>query len=180
MVKLLYQVTMSLIARAENLWTLDHPLVIGGLAIGARTTVVRGADGDVALHSVGPLDDAAARAIAALGPVTTLIAPNLRHHLFVAAARRRFAQARLYAPEALMQKRRELAVDVPLPMDAERARALLPAGLAAVLEPVPVGGMPRLDEIAFVHGPSRTLLLADLAFNLRAPQPWFTRNFMRL
>jgi hypothetical protein len=170
---------MALNEQAAGLWTLDHPFVVGGLSLGARTSVIRDGDGNLALHSVGPLDDDAAAAIGALGRVTALIAPNLRHHLFVPDARRRFPEARLYAPAQLVAKRADLDVDVALPMDEREAHARLPAALAAVLEAIPVGGMPRLDEIAFVHRPSRTLLLADLAFNLRPPAPWLTRTIMR-
>jgi len=35
--------------------------------------------------------------------------------------------------------------------------------------------MPRLLETAFVHVPSRTLVLTDFCFNLRPPAPWPTR-----
>jgi hypothetical protein len=170
---------MSIVERAAGLWTLDHPFSVGGLSLGARTSVIRDGDGNLALHSVGPLGDDSAAAIAALGPVTALIVPNLRHHLFVADARRRFPKAQLYAPAQLVAKRRDLRVDVPLPQDEAGALARLPAALAAVLTPLPVGGMPRLDETAWLHRASRTLLLADLAFNLRPPAPWFTRTFMR-
>jgi hypothetical protein len=39
--------------------------------------------------------------------------------------------------------------------------------------------MPKLQETLFVHAPSRTLVAADLVFNVRAPAPWLTRTFMR-
>ena len=45
---------------------------------------------------------------------------------------------------------------------------------------VEVGGMPRVQEVAFVHHPSRTLLLADLCFNVRSAPNLFTRLFMKL
>ena len=33
---------------------------------------------------------------------------------------------------------------------------------------LPVGGMPRLNEHVFLHGPSRSLIVADLVFNVDA------------
>jgi hypothetical protein len=51
--------------------------------------------------------------------------------------------------------------------------------LENALTPIAVGGMPKLDETAWIHRASRTLLLGDLAFHLRAPAPWLTRMFMR-
>jgi hypothetical protein len=168
-----------LVARGEGLWTLDHRLRVRGLDIGTRTTVMRDGAGALVLHSPGPLDDAATAAIAALGSVGTILGPNLEHHLSLAAARARFAGARLYAPASLLRKRPDLPVAVQLPMDEAAANAALPPELRAILTAFPVAGMPKLDEIAWLHRPSRTLVLTDLAFNIRAPKPWFTRTFMR-
>ena len=39
---------------------------------------------------------------------------------------------------------------------------------------------PRLEEVAFLHGASQTLLLTDLAFHVRHSDSRFTRVFMRL
>jgi glyoxylase-like metal-dependent hydrolase (beta-lactamase superfamily II) len=156
----------------RDLGVIDHALTVGGLMLGTRTTVIRRTDGSVILISPGPLDDAAAAAIAALGPVRAIVAPNLMHHRFVAAARARFAEARLYAPLALAHKAPALRIDGA------------PAEVAAIvddtLHAVEVGGMPKLEETLLVHAPSRTLVATDLVFNLRAPAPWFTRTFMRL
>ncbi len=162
----------------SDLYCIDHPSVSPGLALGLRTTAIRLPSGSVALHSPGKLDDAAAESLRALGPVRALLAPNLLHHLFLVAARRHFPDARMIAPAGLARKRPDLPIDVPLSAGAP------PADLAALLEgvltPIFVGGMPRLDEIAWIHAPSRTLLLGDLAFNVRAPAPLMTRLFMRL
>jgi hypothetical protein len=153
----------------RDLGVIDHPFKVGGLTLGTRTTVVRRADGRVVVISPGPLDDAAAAAIIALGPVGAIVAPNLMHHLFVAAARARFAEARLYAPAALGRKNPALRIDGP------------PAAVADdTLRAIDVGGMPKLQETLFVHAPSQTLIATDLVFNVRAPAPWFTRTFMRL
>ncbi len=152
----------------RDLGVIDHPLTVGGLSLGTRTTVVRRADGDVVVLSPGPLDDADAAAIAALGPVRAIVAPNLLHHLFLAAASARFAEARLYAPAALAHKEPTLHIDGPAAAAADGS-----------LRAIEVGGMPRLEETLFVHAPSRTLVATDLVFNVRPPAPWLTRTFMR-
>src|SRR5262245_16774309 len=142
---------MSLQLLAPDLAVIDHPLRKGGLALGTRTTVVRRADGSVVVISPGPLADADADAIAALGPVRAVVAPNLLHHLFVAAALARFPEAQLYAPAALARKQPALRIAGP------------PAAVAdAALHAVDVGGMPSLQETLFVHVPSRTLIATDL------------------
>ncbi len=159
---------MALQLLAPDLGVVDHPLRVGGLHLGTRTTAVRRADGSVVVLSPGPLDDADAAAIAALGPVRAVVAPNLMHHRFIAAALARFPAARLHAPAALATKQPQLAITGP------------PAAVAdATLHAIDVGGMPKLAESLFVHAPSRTLIATDLVFNVRAPAPFFTRTFMR-
>ena len=163
---------------APDLAVLDHPLKVGGLSLGTRTTAVRRADGSVTLISPGPLDDDSAAAIAALGPVGAIVAPNLLHHLYLAAALARFPAARLFAPAALAKKQPTLAIAGP-PAAAAAAAAAAGAAADAALMTIDVGGMPKLQETVFVHAPSRTLVATDLAFNLRPPTPWLTRTVMR-
>lgn len=153
----------------RDLGVIDHPFKVGGLALGTRTTVIKRADGSVLVIAPGPLDDAAAAAIGALGPVRAIVAPNLMHHLFLAAACARFAEARLFAPAGLARKQPTLRIAGP------------PAAVAdETLHAIEIGGMPKLQETLFVHAPSGTLVATDLVFNVRAPAPWFTRTFMRL
>jgi len=40
--------------------------------------------------------------------------------------------------------------------------------------------MPKLDEFAFLHRPSRTLLVTDLVFNIRESSSWLTRTYLKL
>ncbi len=159
---------MALQLLDRDLGVVDHPLRVGGLRLGARTTVVRRGDGGVVVLSPGPLGDDDAGAIAALGPVQAVVAPNLLHHLFLARALARFPGARLYAPAALAAKEPALRIDGPPGAIADDA-----------LGAVDVGGMPGLQETLFLHRPSRTLVATDLVFNVRPPAPLFTRLFMR-
>ena len=153
----------------RDLGVIDHPLEVGGLALGTRTTVIRRADGSVAVVSPGPLTDEDAAAIAAFGPVRAVVAPNLLHHLFLQKALARFGEARLYAPAALANKEPALRIDAP------------PSAVAdASLRAVEIGGMPKLQETLLIHAPSRTLVATDLVFNVRPPAPLFTRLIMRL
>lgn len=159
---------MSLQAIDRELWVIDHAFSVGGLALGTRITIARRGDGSVVVVSPGAIGDEDAAAIAALGPVRAIVAPNLMHHLFVAAALARFVGAHLYAPAALAKKEPGLPIAGP------------PAAVADdTLHAVDVGGMPGLQETLFVHAPSRTLIATDFVFNIRPPAPWFTRTFMR-
>ena len=158
---------------ARDLWVIDHPLRVGGLHLGTRTTVVRLANGGLWLHSPGPLQPDLLSELAALGPVQALVGPNAMHHLYLAENVRSFPNAAVYISPALPAKLKEqlsyevLSDDPPALWRNELAQHL-------------VRGMPKLQEIVFFHYPSRTLILTDLAFHIRQSNSWFTRLFMRL
>ena len=135
----------------------------GGFRLPARMTAVRTEDGGVALISPVPIDDARARAIESLGEVRWLVAPSLLHHLYLGDAAARFPAAKVVAPRGLAGKRPDLRVDAVLEDG-------LPDALAACLDVLPVAGAPLLDEHAFFHRASRTLVVTDLVFNVREPR----------
>lgn len=148
---------------------MDHPLVVGGMHLGTRTTILEVAPRELVVHSPGPLAPAEVEAIGALGEVVAIVAPNNLHHMFLAQAKRAFPEAKLLAPASLSERRREIGADAPLEGSP----------WAGVLDAVAVEGVPKLGEIAFVHRPSATLVVADLVFNVRPPKPWLTRTLMR-
>jgi hypothetical protein len=158
---------------ATNVWVIDFPLRVGGLQLGTRTTVVRLASGGLWLHSPGPLQPELITAVSALGPVQALVAPNAMHHLFLAQNVRSFPRAALYVSPALLPKLKEifsceLLSDEPPPLwHSEISQHL-------------VRGLPKLQEVVFLHHASRTLVLTDLAFHIRHSDSRFTRLFMRL
>ena len=96
-----------------------------------------------------------------MGPVRHLVAPSLLHHRFLAAAKARYPAAQVHAPPGLRAK-------LPaLPCDAELADGA-PAAWGGVLEVHLLSGAPRMGEALGLHRPSRTLLCADLVFNVRS------------
>jgi len=156
----------------RDLWAIEQPLRAGGLELGARTCVVRLANGGVVVHAPGPLTAGLKDAIEALGPVRALIAPNLLHHLFLADSARTFPQARIFAAPGLREKLGGLRVDEVL---GEQPPPLWAHDLDQLL----VEGAPALGEFVFLHRASRTLLCLDLCFNVRRSKSAFTRLFMR-
>lgn len=158
---------------AADLFVLDHPLVVGGLHLGTRTTVVRLANGGLFVHSPGPADASLLRAVEKLGPVLALVAPNKLHHLYLPAWAEAFPQARSFGAPGLAAKLPMLRLDEEL---GDEPPDLFGDALAQHV----VRGAPRLEEVVFLHRPSRTLLLTDLAFHLRHSRSRFTRIAMRL
>ena len=164
---------MTLQPIAKDLWTTEHSLRIAGLPIGTRTSVVRLGDGSLLLHSPGPLDPAAKSALEALGPVRALVAPNALHHFYVEENARAFPEARIYGAPGVAAKQpgvhfHEELGDTP------------PEAWSADLDQLLVRGAPGVGEVVFLHRPSRTLLLTDLAFNVCHSDSAFMRFFMRL
>ena len=157
----------------SGIWTLDFPFTMpGGVEIGTRTTVVRLPDRSLAVHSPGEFSSGQVDAIGALGPVSTLIAPNGFHHLFVEKAVELFPNATVHAARSVIGKYPQLGAE---PLGAEPA-----AAWRGALEQTYVAGAPRLDETVFFHPASRTLLLVDLCFNIQRADRLRTKFMMTL
>ncbi|WP_224361583.1 DUF4336 domain-containing protein [Hyalangium versicolor] len=157
----------------EEIHVLDVPFRTGGLELGGRMTVIRLPGGGLWIHSPVRLDAAARAAVDALGPVRFLVAPNLMHHLSMKDWAAAYPEARVVALAGLRQKQPELRIDVELTDTPE-------AGYAEVLSQQRMKGIPRVEEFVFLHRPTRTLLLTDLAFHIRESPFWLTRTYLRL
>jgi hypothetical protein len=146
---------------ADSVWVNEQPLRFVGIPIGTRMTVVRLPDRSLLVHSpIRPTPEVRA-ALDAIGPVKHIVAPNRFHHLFAGHFANAYPDAWLFAAPGLPEKRRDLRFHHTL---VEAA----PAEWGDVLEPLLVGGIPLLREVAFVHKPSRTLIVSDLCFNYGA------------
>lgn len=164
---------MPLTQHHANLWTLDFPLQVLGVPMGARSTLVRLPSGDLWLHSPVRLGAEDVREINTLGPVRHLVAPNLVHHLFLPAAQKLWPEAKVYAPQGLEKKRKDTRID-------EQLGETPPDSWQDVLSVVPLRGMPRVKEHVFVHAPSRTAIACDIVFNMRQPLPMWPKLFMQM
>ena len=80
----------------DHIWLVDYPIALAGCKFNARMSVVRLADGTLMLHSPCDMDDATAKTISGLGPVSCIVAPGSFHHMHVAKAQSRFPDARTY------------------------------------------------------------------------------------
>lgn len=158
---------------AEDIYSLEVPFRTGGLELGGRMTVIRLPGGGLWIHSPVRLEAATRAAVEALGPVRYLVAPNLMHHLHMKAWAAAYPEARVVALPGLRRKQPELRIDVELGDTPD-------AGYGQVITQQHVRGIPRVEEFVFLHRPSRTLLLTDLAFHIRESPSWLTRTYLRL
>lgn len=143
----------------DTLWVAERPFApLPFLDIGTRMTVVRLSDGGVALHSLVAADAPTRAAVDAIGPVRAVLCPNRVHHLFAGEWKQAYPAARLLAAPGLARKRRDLAFDGVLGEDPDPV-------WGDSLRSIPVHGIPILEEVAFLHPASRTLVLTDLVFH---------------
>lgn len=146
---------------APDLWVARRPLPIAVGDVGARMTVIRLQDRTLMLHSPVELDAELRSALNELGAVRWLLGPSKVHHLFLRDCVSAFPSAVLCGAPGLAEKRRDLAFQHVLTASA-------PAGWPAEISLALVEGAPLMNEVALLHAPSRSLVLTDLVFNVKA------------
>ena len=158
---------------ADNLWDYNAPLTILGMQLGHRMTAARLADGTLWIHSPCAYSPELASELAALGPIAHVVAPNAIHDTYLEGWFLACPQARFHGAKGLSRNRPDLKFtdglgDTP------------PAAWATTFDQLAVRGMPRLNEVVFLHRASRTLILTDLAFNLGADMPFLSRVMLKI
>lgn len=148
----------------EGLWAIRCPHRMVGVEVGTRSTLARLPSGGLLILSPGPWGEDGFEDIEGLGKVEALVAPNTYHHLFFGRAAARYPEAARFLAPGLREK-------VPS----------LPTGEVLGEEPPPIwrGALEQklvrgsdTNEVAFFHPRSRTLILTDLAFNIRSGGLW--------
>lgn len=155
---------------AENLWVLRYPLPLLGADPGRRVTVIRLQSGDLVIHSTAPFSPDDVVAIHALGRPAWLVEATNVHDTFAREGHAAFPMARYLAPPGF-----ERVSGIP-------TEPLVPAPRewSGELEVLPLEGVPKVREHAFFHRPSRTLIVADVLFNVTAEMTPWTRILLRL
>ncbi|HUG10747.1 MAG TPA: DUF4336 domain-containing protein [Opitutaceae bacterium] len=149
-------------AFAPGVWEYNAPLRVLGIELGHRMTVVRLADGTLWIHSPVMWSRELDGEIRMLGEVRHFVAPNRMHDGFWPEWFDHFKGAQFSAAPGVVKEHPELPFSMKLADD----RTGVPGGeLQARL----MRGMPLVNEVVFHHVPSRTLIVADLMFNLDPP-----------
>ena len=145
---------------AEGLYAIERRFFLpGGVGMPTRSFVVRVAGGGVAVLSPLP-DEEARRDVAMLGPVRFLVAPNSFHYVGLASWAAAFPDAHILLAPGLRARRPELPAGDELAEGVE-------APFASVLAHTVLGPMRGVSEVAFLHRPSRTLILTDACFHIQ-------------
>ncbi len=161
---------------AENLWTVEaEPIRAGGLLpLPLRMAVIRLADGGLLLYSPVRSTPGLRQALAALGPVRHLVAPNVAHWMFLHDWQRDCPEAVTWAAPGLRRRAQVRAAGVRVDHDLG---PVAPAAWRDEIEQVVVHSGP-FAEVALFHRPSRSLLVADLVLNVEGDRlPPLARGF---
>ncbi|MGE0385815.1 MAG: DUF4336 domain-containing protein [Gammaproteobacteria bacterium] len=140
----------------DRLWHAQQPLRFGPIFITTRMTVVRLRDDSLWVHSpITPTPDLVRR-LSEIGRVSFVVAPNRSHHLSYLDFLSVHPSAQGFIAPGLESKRHEFARHLRL---AEGE----PWG--ADLRSFFIEGLPVLNETAFFHRDTGTLILTDLLFS---------------
>jgi hypothetical protein len=159
---------------APGLWSVDRLLgIAAGPTLPGRALLVDLPEGGVLAWSPVPLGDALRDFVALRGGARFLVAPGSFHYLGIAEWKRAFPSAEVWLAPGLAARvadapaGRELHDAATTPFAATLAQRVLDCGRG-------------VTEVAFLHAPTRSLLLCDSAFNLARPARAIDRIGSRL
>jgi len=157
--------------------TLSVPFArFGKIKFGGRATVVRLQTGSLAVFSPVALTPTVQSHLQTLGTVSYIAAPDMEHHIHLSSWAAAFPSAHIIAPEGLPEKRAKMNAK-------DKSVTILDFGTVfTVKDKENVKVTEEFDrefeyefvdshpnkELVFHHKPSRTLIEADVLFNLPA------------
>ncbi|KAI9676134.1 MAG: hypothetical protein M1817_000879 [Caeruleum heppii] len=160
-----------------NITTLSAPFNrFGRFKIGGRATIVRLSSGSLAVFSPVALTPEVRDTLNALGNnVRYITALDIEHHIFLGEWHKAFPNARVLGPEGLPEKRakqKELEVPFSHVLSQKNKDSLrVDSEFDRDFEYEYVGSHGN-KEMAFNFRPDRTLIQADLMFNLPANEQY--------
>lgn len=143
----------------DSIYIVEYPIRFGGLDLFSRTTIVRFPDGKLWVHSPCKLDALLKAQIDELGEVAYIIAPGNFHHLWVSVFQQAYPAAETFLCPGLEKKRADLDFDWMLGNRPD-------SRWKTVFDQVLIQGTRIINEVAFLHKPSKTLILVDLLENI--------------
>ncbi|GAB7351306.1 hypothetical protein MBLNU459_g1721t1 [Dothideomycetes sp. NU459] len=153
--------------------TLSVPFLrFGKIKIGGRATLVRLQNGTVACFSPVALTPDVRRTLEELGPVKYIAATDNEHHIFMDEWHAAYPDAHIIGPHTLVEKRESQGKPLPwthLFKPDDDASLKVDAAFDAEFDAEYVHAHTN-KELVFNHRPTRTLIEADLMFNLPATE----------
>jgi len=151
---------------AKDVWIFSRPFSRYGLfPVGGRSTAIRLKSGDVWVLASTPLDSETKTKINELGPVKYIVNPDIVHHLFLPEFKKAYPEAKLIGVEEVLHR----SADKTLKFDGvwDKDPADTKYGFEDDIQYCFFSGFKNKD-VAFFHPQSKSLIQADLLFNLPA------------
>jgi len=154
----------------KDIWVAETKFKLFGADFGNRMTVIRLSSGRLLLHSPVKISDDFRDSIRELGRVDFIVTPNNFHGLFVEDWRREFPEAKYFTAKVVEENE-----NMSLPLSSVSSEVLGPD-----IEIIKIEGAPKVNEYAFVHKNSNTLILTDIAFNIGTNVSFWSKIFFKL
>jgi Domain of unknown function (DUF4336) len=164
---------MSLTPLAADVWELNAPLSVAGMQLGHRMTAARLPDGTLWIHSAGAHSLDLDAELRRHGRIAHIVAPSQMHDTYLEGWFAAHPHARFHGAPGFAQSRPDLKFTDTLSDVADIT-------WAGVFHQHVLQGMPRINEVVFLHRASRTLILTDLVFNLGPNMPFLSRVLLKL
>lgn len=157
--------------------TLSVPFLrFGHIKIGGRGTLVKLQTGNVAVFSPVAFTPEVQTKVKSMGPVKYIVAPDIEHHIFVSTWAKEYPEAEVIGMEGLPEKREK----------DPATKGLKFAHVFSAKNKLDLKITPEFDaefsyeyfhshsnkELVFLHKPTRTMIEADLLFNLPATEQY--------
>ena len=129
-----------------------------GFPYPTRSAVIRFDNDDLWVWSRIRLSKSLLDEVDQLGRIAHLVSPNKIHHLYLQDWKAVYPAAHVWGPSSTINERRDLRFREPL-------SDIPPMEWQPDLDQAWFRGSPVLDEVVFLHRPSRTVIVADLIEN---------------
>lgn len=154
----------------KDIWVAETEFKLFGADFGNRMTVIRLSNGRLLLHSPLKISDGLLDSVRGLGKVDFIVTPNNFHGLFVEEWRREFPEAKYFTAKEVKENGNS-----PFPLSSLRNEVS-----GSDIEVIKIKGAPKVNEYAFIHKESKTLILTDMAFNIAANVSFWSKVFFKL
>ncbi|KAL9112761.1 MAG: hypothetical protein Q9227_003064 [Pyrenula ochraceoflavens] len=166
---------MSIRDLTPNLTTLSTPFLrFGRIKIGGRSTIVKLQTGSLAVFSpVALTDEVRAKLTSLGGPVKYISALDYEHHIFMTPWSEAFPDAKIIGVEGLYEKRQKDPATKDLKFHHTFTQQSPQLSISEEFDrefAVEYVHSHVNRELVFFHKPSRTMIEADLIFNLPATE----------
>lgn len=160
-----------------NITTLSVPFARFGLIkVGGRATLVKLQTGNIAVFSPVALTSDVKSKVRTMGPIKYIVAPDIEHHIFVTPWAKEYPEAEVVGVEGLPEKREgnpdTKGIRFHHIFTAKNKRDMRISPEFDEEFDYEYFHSHSNKELVFLHKPSRTLIEADMLFNLPATEQY--------